>query len=398
MKESEKNIPALCGNKSDCCGCTSCYSVCPVNAITMEADKEGFLYPHIDEDKCISCNTCVRVCAFKSDIENCTYGKEKSKEDIKVYAVKHKDENVRKLSRSGGVFSALTSEILREKGVIYGCILNENKEAVHFRATTEKERDAMRGSKYVQSDMTGIFKQVRSDLDNDMQVLFSGTSCQIAGLKSFLRKDYENLICIDIVCHGVPSPKVWKDYLEWQEQKNAARCKVVNFRNKVDYGWPAHIETLIMERNDGKKKRVDSRIYTKLFYSHNTLRLSCSKCPYKSIYHPGDITIADYWGINKAAPGFNDNKGVSLVIVNSEKGMKIFRLIMEFLDFCETKIEDSMQQPFIGPFEIPKEREKFWKDYEELTFYEIINKYAKWGWKDNIKLAFARLRYKLRHK
>ena len=136
--------------------------------------------------------------------------------------------------------------------------------------------------------------------------------------------------------------------MEWQEKKRKAKCKEINFRNKADYGWPAHIETLILEKSNGKKKRVDSRIYTNLFYSHNVLRMSCSKCPYKSIYHPGDITIADYWGINKAAPGFNDNKGVSLVITNNEKGMKAFQLAKGLIDYCETKIEDSMQQPFIN--------------------------------------------------
>ena len=397
MKSSEKKIPELCDNKSNCCGCSACYSACPVNAITMKPDKEGFLYPHIDEEKCIGCNACVKSCAFKSDIENRTYKNENcEKKFIKVYAVKHKDDNVRRLSRSGGIFTALTTEILRQKGAIYGCILNEKKEAIHCRVTTENERNAMRGSKYVQSDTTGIFQQVRLDLDRGMQVLYTGTSCQIAGLKSFLKKDYENLLCVDIVCHGVPSPKVWKDYLEWQEKKNDAKCIEVNFRNKVDYGWPAHIETLILEKSNGKKKRVDSRIYTDLFYSHNILRVSCSKCPYKSVNHPGDITIADYWGINKAAPGFNDNKGVSLVIVNTEKGMKIFKTVTELLDIRETKIEDSIQQPFIEPFAIPKERAEFWKDYEELSFDWIVKKYVNWGWKDNFKLIWARIKYKLK--
>ena len=211
----------------------------------------------------------------------------------KVYAVKHKDEDTRAVSRSGGIFTALSDEVLEKHGVVYGCVLNENFDAVHVRADNTEDRNRMRGSKYIQSRLGDTFRNVKADLEEGRIVLFSGTSCQVAGLKAYLQKDYENLICVDIVCHGVPSTKVWDAYLSWQKEKNSSKITTVNFRNKKDFGWRAHMETLYFENN----KVVSSGVFRTLFYGHNVLRPSCYECPYKSVIHPGDITIADYWGI-----------------------------------------------------------------------------------------------------
>jgi coenzyme F420-reducing hydrogenase beta subunit len=254
---------------------------------------------------------------------------------------------------------------------VYGSVLTDNLDVVHMRATNFKERDRMCGSKYVQSKLADTFKSIKCDLDEGRKVLFSGTSCQIAGLQKYLGRKYETLLCVDIVCHGVPSPKVWREYIAWQERNTGKIVTSVDFRNKCDYGWAAHIETLIM--SDGT--RVDSHIYRDLFYSHVILRPSCFKCPYKSIHHPGDITIADYWGIDKAAPGFNDNKGVSLVLLNNEKANDFFERIKENLTWKETRIEDSMQPPLVAPFPMPKERKQFWKDFATKDFSYIVGKY-----------------------
>lgn len=186
-------------------------------------------------------------------------------------------------------------------------------------------------------------------------VLFSGTSCQIAALKAVLQKDYSNLILVDIICHGVPSPKVWKDYLEWAEQKYKSKCIGVDFRNKKKFGWAAHKETLQLKDYRGKVKCFHSEVFKNMFYSHYTIRPSCYKCPYKDIMHPADITIADFWKIDSAIPGFNDDKGVSLVLINNEKGEKVFDLIKKDLIYQTSTVEKCMMSTMQRPFSKPED-------------------------------------------
>ena len=311
---------------------------------------------------------------------------------LKVYAVKHKDFNTRMASRSGGVFTALSDEILNCGGIVYGCILNEQFEAIHVRAETTEERNKMRGSKYIQSNMGDIFTQVKQDLTSGRKVLFSGTSCQISGLKAFLQSDYsEQLLCIDIVCHGVPSPLIWKKYLHWQEQKNNGKIISVNFRNKKDFGWAAHVETLTMQKSDGNIFNINSQIFKELFYGHRILRPCCYQCPYKDIIHPADITIADYWGIDQACPGFNDNKGVSLVLINNTIGNTFFQKLNNCLEIRECRIEYSMQPPLKAPFNRPSDRELFWKDVEHQSFDYIVKKYGKKTFMDRLKRKIKRI-------
>lgn len=308
-----------------------------------------------------------------------------------AYAARHKDENIRSDSRSGGVFTALSDYVLEQNGAIYGCILTDDFGAIHIRADNKQDRDRMRGSKYIQSRMHDIYKSVKRDLASGMKVLFSGTSCQIAGLKGFLGKDYANLICIDIVCHGVPSPKVWQSYLSWQETKHGVKVKTVDFRNKTDFGWRSHIETLYFENG----QTVNSKAFTTLFYGHCILRPSCYKCPYKSVMHPGDITIADYWGIEKAAPELDDNKGVSLVLINDDKGVKAFDEIKDRIIWKETRLENSMQPPLKAPFPEPENREKFWNDYRNKSFDYIAKKYGGIGLKYKIRSILSKIKRKL---
>lgn len=308
-----------------------------------------------------------------------------------VFAVQHKDEKVRASSRSGGIFTALSDYVLEQDGVVYGCVLTEGFEAVHVRADSTHVRERMRGSKYIQSRMNDTYKNVKYDLEAGRNVLFSGTSCQVAGLKGYLRREYENLLCIDIVCHGVPSPKVWKAYLAWQEKKNRSKVKKVDFRNKKDFGWREHIETLYLSNG----QTVNSKVFTTLFYGHSILRPCCYECPYKSVTHPGDITIADYWGIEKAAPEFDDNKGVSLTLINNEKGKEFFDAIKDQVKCKETRLEDSMQPPLIAPFPEPENRMNFWVDFEKRNFDYIVKKYGGKGIKNKIKNALRRIKRKL---
>ena len=307
-----------------------------------------------------------------------------------VYAAKHNDLTVRMQSRSGGVFTAISDDILDRGGVVYGCVLNEKFEAIHIRAVSKEQRDRMRGSKYIQSNLVDIFKQVKNDLKNNNEVLFSGTSCQIAGLKKYLKVDYDNLLCVDIICHGVPSPLVWKKYLKYQEQINNGKVISVDFRNKKDFGWKEYIETITLKNDNGIFK-VNSEIFKYLFSQLKISRPSCYKCPYKDIKHPGDITIGDYWGIEKAAPGFNDNKGVSLVLINNNKGIKQLKRIEKTLEIRECSIEDSIQPPLKSPFKKPKGRAKFWKELENKPFKKIVKKYGKRNFLFKVKKYIKRL-------
>lgn len=291
-----------------------------------------------------------------------------------VYAVKHRNHETRMKSRSGGIFTALSDEVLKRNGIIYGCVLDENNDAVHIRAKTNEVRNLMRGSKYLQSKLKDTFNSVKKDLENNDTVLFTGTSCQIAGLKAFLKKEYSKLYCVDIVCHGVPSDFVWQEYIKWQEKKHG-KCIKVDFRNKRKYGWRAHIETLSFKKNN-KIIEVDSNVYASLFAQKNIIRPSCYKCPYKDIIHPSNITIADYWGIAQACPSFNDNEGISLVLVNDEKGKELFDLVSQDIDYRESDTDNCLQPSLIKPFDMPKNRNKFWTDFNKYPFNIIVYKYV----------------------
>lgn len=288
-----------------------------------------------------------------------------------TFAVKHKDEKVRAASRSGGVFTALSDAVLEKGGVVYGAVLDENMTAQHVRAADRETCDRMRGSKYVESRLGTAYRNVLEDLQNGIPVLFTGTSCQVAGLRAFLGRDYEDLLLADILCHGVPSPKLWRKYLEWQEEKHG-RCTEVDFRNKTDFGWADHVESLRFENGE----KVDSKVYSTLFYSHQILRPSCYECRYKTVMHPGDITMADYWEIERALPGFNDNKGVSLVLVNNDKGLRAFEAVRDGLVWERTEYENSTRKSMFNPANRPQDRARFWRDVEERDFGYIANHYG----------------------
>lgn len=301
----------------------------------------------------------------------------------KVFAVKHKAVKERMDSRSGGAFTALSDVILNQRGVVYGCALDGNFQAVHIRAETVVERNRLRGSKYVQSTMGDVFQLVKADLEDGREVLFSGTSCQVAGLKCFLSKKWSNLYCVDIVCFGAASPFVWREHLNWQ-RKRFGEIKSVDFRNKKNYGWHSHVETI-----ETSRKRINSKVYASIFNSRYFMRPSCYECPYKSIIHPGDITIGDYWGIDQIAPDFDDNRGCSLTLINNEKGQALFDAAKGDIDFFEAKIEESMQQPLRAPFPKPEDRNDTWKIFW-LSFDKLAKRYGRNGLKQNIKVLLSR--------
>ena len=289
-----------------------------------------------------------------------------------AYAFKHSSSDIVQLSRSGGIFTAISDYVLSHNGAVFGCVLSDDLQAHHIKATTENDRDKMRGSKYVQSRLDDCFLEVKNELLNGKIVLFSGTSCQVAGLKCFLKDlDTTKLYLLDIVCHGVPSPLVLKKYIEWQEKENNDRCIGFDFRNKIKGGWRSHFETVIFNN-----KEIDSSIYSTLFYEHCILRPSCFKCPYKSIMHPGDITIADFWNIENAAPEFDDNKGVSLVLINNQKGKELFNISSQDMITKQCALENCMQPPLKYNYSDPYRAKKFWNDFINRKFDYIVKHYG----------------------
>lgn len=361
-------------NKADCCGCTACASVCAHHAISMEPDAMGFLYPRVDTDKCTECGLCEKVCAF-----NPNYDRSLNLPEPQIYAARHKDMHEIETSRSGAAFIAISDYVVEQGGVVYGAGYTDHFRVVHKRATNKEERNEFKGSKYVQSDLRDIFPQVKADLKQGLIVLFSGTPCQTAGLASYIGKRLrEKLILVDIVCHGVPAPYIWRDYLTYLEKKYKQPIVEVNFRDKSRVGWNEHIESFVFQ--DGSKKEFNT--YTYLFYRHIMLRPSCSKCHYTNFKRPSDFTLADYWGWEKLSPDFNkDNKGCSLLFVNTEKGLEIFEKRKEELNYLATNQELCIQPNLQQPSKFDTQWIEFEKLYKKQGFAAVAKRYGNLGWR-----------------
>lgn len=370
-------------NPADCCGCTACASICNHDAITMKPDSLGFLYPEVDKEKCVDCGLCEKVCAF-----NDNYDTSLNLDKPLAYGARHKDMNEVETSRSGAAFIAISDYILEQGGVVYGAGYTDHFRVVHKRATTKEERDEFKGSKYVQSDMTGVFRQVKQDLRDGLTVLFSGTPCQTSGLNSYIGKRLrENLFLVDIVCHGVPSPYMWRDYIAYLEKKQGSPIVWVNFRDKQKYGWAAHHETFKFKMGGGKMS------FTYLFYKHIMFRKSCGNCHFTNTKRPSDITIADFWGWEKTNPNFNaDNKGCSLVLLNTEKGRKLFEAVHDRLNTMPAKLEDCLQPNMMHPSEIHPRREKFEEEYAKKGFKYVYFKYGEEGWRYKLRILLRRIK------
>ena len=299
-------------DKAECCGCQACANACPLNCVSMKSDSEGFFYPSIDERYCINCGMCDRVCPFK---------KEDSLRIRKptTLAARIKDDDIRKNSSSGGVFSILANKIIEDSGIVYGVGMSDDlKSARHFRVASYEGLAKLRGSKYLQSNTGDIYRSVKHDLDNNTKALFSGTPCQVNGLMLFLGREYKNLLTVEVVCHGVPSPALWVKYFDYLEQKYNAKIRSLNFREKRE-GWKLFG---LMEEGDNISRHLNHRKdpYMQMFLKNLCLRPSCYNCKPKKSESMADITIADFWGVNSILPEMDDDLGTSLIMVQTRKG------------------------------------------------------------------------------
>lgn len=376
-------------NKADCCGCTACASVCAHKAITMKPDTLGFLYPKVDINKCTNCGLCEKVCSFKSN-----YDISLNLDKPEAYGARHKNINEVETSRSGAAFVAISDWILDQDGIVYGVGYQDHFRVAHKRAITKEQRDEFKGSKYVQSDLSNIYIQVKNDLRNGKKVLFSGTPCQTSGLNSYIgEKLKQNLYLIDIICHGVPSPYIWRDYITYYEKKYKRKIVSVDFRDKKEYGWCSHKETFILDNQEKINPKYNP--YTDLFYKHIMLRQSCGICHFCNTIRPSDITIADFWGWEKTNPEFNkDDKGISLLLINTNKGKDLFNGINDKLYTFKAKLEDCLQPNLQQASTLNIHSLEFEKLYEKYGFKCIIKKYTNIGIKNRSKLYIRRIKNK----
>ncbi len=356
--------------KRECSGCGACKSICPRNAISMVEDDKGFRYPHINYNACINCNLCDKVCPVLKE------NKTLNREEPQAYAAYNNDENIRMQSSSGGVFSLFAEEIINRKGVVFGAILDEKFNVMHRKAETLEEVDAFRGSKYVQSDLKNTYKEAKKILEENRYVLFTGTPCQIEGLKAFLNKDYQKLYTQDLICHGVPSKKVWEKYLKYQEKINNKKIKKAFFRNKENCGW-SNYQVLLKFDNGEQYINSSEDIFMRIFLKDIALRDSCYNCKFKKINRISDITVADFWGIDEVLPEMNDEKGTSLLIVNSKKGEELLSNIKDKITIKSVNLFDAISnnKNMIKSVECNEQREEFFIDLEKMELDELVKKY-----------------------
>lgn len=345
-------------NKKDCSGCSACANVCPKNCIKMERDETGFVYPKVDSDACINCGRCETVCPILSPA--------KENSPLAVIGAKNRDESVRRTSSSGGTFFELAKEIISRGGIVYGCALDSKLVARHIGVETAEDLSALKGSKYVQSDVGATYRKVKKHLIDGREVLYSGTPCQIAGLKNYLGKDYDNLLLVDVLCHGVPSPGVFEDYLAYLGEKFGAKPVSVNFRNK-EKSWKRLYFEVKFENGKRYFTFCGYDRYMSMFLNNISLRPSCYDCRFTTVNRQGDITLGDFWGIGRKYPERDDDKGISLIIVNSEKGERAYGEIAEKLDAFESDIDTAKNPQHTMSASTPKnpKHEEFYRLYRE---------------------------------
>jgi coenzyme F420-reducing hydrogenase beta subunit len=352
----------------DCTGCSACAHICPKNCIGLLSDNYGFLYPHINNDICVNCGICENICPVLNIAEQDT------PINTNCYAAKTNEETIRAQSSSGGVFSVIAEKVLKNNGFVYGAAFDKNFVVKHIGISTIDDLDLLRRSKYVQSDLNNCFTDIESNLKDGKTVLFTGTPCQIEGLLSYFKKPYDNLITMDFVCHGVPAPAVWGRYKEQLEEQYNSTITNVNFRDK-SLGWKTSSLYVEFENGNVYCNTFSNDPYIKAFLTNLDLRNSCYSCKFKTTNHKSDITVADYWGINKIAPEIDDDKGISLLLVNTEKGNALLADIKNYLTLTKTDVEKAFTYNPCIIKSAPRHnfRQYFLSSYNKGDFEKLVN-------------------------
>lgn len=353
--------------KTKCCGCTACYSVCPKQCISMKPDEEGFLYPVVDEESCVQCGLCEKVCPFYSK------SAEPKKETV-FAAVQHTDFEKRKTSTAGGAFTLIADEILRRKGTVYAVGYDENMVVCHKKCLEKEEQQKLRGSKYVQSDLKDTFREIKDLLKQEQQVLFVGTPCQVHGLKNVIG-DHKNLYTIDLLCLGVSSPKLFAEWLEYLKEKYSSSVVDVQFRNK-HYGYATPNVRVFFENGREMDQKYDSKVHANLFFRHYNVRPSCYECEFREVPRKSDFTIGDFTEIGTFCKSMDDDWGTTKLWIHTPKGKELLDAVKQQMQLLV--VEELSTNIVGGPkkqIQIPEKRTEFFKDAEKLPYKELI---AKW--------------------
>ncbi|NGU73150.1 4Fe-4S dicluster domain-containing protein [Clostridium perfringens] len=376
-------------DKKDCCGCAACKQICPKKCIEMKYDEEGFEYPVVNILSCIDCGLCESVCPIKSF--------DKKSESVESYVAYSKDLKTRVKSSSGAIFSLCAEYVLKNNGIVFGAIFDSEFMVHHVYIDSIENLKYLQGSKYLQSRIENTYQETERFLKEGKEVLYSGTACQIAGLKKYLKKEYSNLYTIDVLCHGVPSPKVWKKYLDEEVKKSNNNISKVFFRNKTT-GWKQY--SVYFEYTDGTQI-MESNIkndYMRLFLKDICLRPSCYDCKFKSLDRPSDITLGDSWGIENIMPEMDDDKGTSVILIHSKNGKKMFEKINKNMIFKSGDVDsilppnaDSRKSVAVHP-----KRDLFFEKLNKGESIKELVKLIEYSPKQKINNFFRRIYFKIR--
>lgn len=357
----------LCDERK-CTGCAACVSICPKKAISMIEDEKGFLRPKINVNKCVNCGRCTKFVKTLSVEKKCIN---------ETFASRLKNKKKLIESQSGGLFTALAEYIIETNGIVYGCTIDDEKCVKHIRVAELNNLKKLKGSKYVQSNIIECFTQIKEDLKNDKIVLFSGTPCQVSAIYNYLnfnKLDLSKFYSCDLICHGVASPILLKKYIDYLEKKHSSKISSFCFREK-NSGW-RNIKSLIRFENGDT---TNDYVYADLYYSNLGLRESCEDCPnIKKKF--SDLTIGDCWGFHDKYPMvWNDNKGVSMAIIHTEKGREIFKKAQDKMDVLKIEEKDFLQDNLVRSSKVPSGKKEFWKDLERKSYKKFLRKYTSEG-------------------
>lgn len=391
--------PILFDEKKQCCGCGACLNICPKQAIGMKEDEHGFLYPYINAELCIGCNRCKDVCAFQK-IKVSNY-------PLAAYAAVSKNKRASMDSASGGIFAAMAHKTLNESGVVFGAAFTENWNVQHIMIDDLEHLRKLQGSKYTQSNIEKTYIEAKNALLAQKNVLYSGTPCQIAGLYGFLGKDYENLLTVDIVCHGVPNNKMFREYISSLESREKGTVTDFKFRDK-SIGWGINGTAVINNGGKTKTKIIWQSKEPFLYYFSKgwIYRDSCYSCKYACSHRPADITIGDYWGIEKAHPeylkknGWDESKGISLMVINTDKGKRYINTVSEYIELKKSTFEDisAGNAQLVRP-SLPGKRDELLRDYLQGGWQALESRYNKVPvWKKYTSIAKSLIPKKLKRK